>query len=925
MPEKIKIWFLKKRINSLYRIYVKNLAKNQKASIKFKKNFEIQKEIILNFYKYISLLSQKSLELPFSAKWLVENKDFLLIEVHNLSDSISKKLLDSLPKVNEESFADPIIYKLVKDFLIKNKGWFSSKKFIEFLQDFQNSNNLILDEIFSLQLIFHLIFVEEIAKCTFNIFEFINANIDSKKENFRLDIHGNNNSNEYLYFLLEFQNQKNFSDYGVKKETISFAKKAIKGEKLGQSIQNIKKLNETNWDLIFRQISKVVKILASDPAGIYTQMGPKSQNYYLNQVKLNSKKYQISEIDYVDKLVAHAGKGFDEITKHIGYYLIDDGVEIIENELGYKNKTDLKNNFWKRIYVFSLISGTGILSIAIFNVAQGHIINKLLLTVFSLVPIYLLSKKLLLKIASKIDKNKKLPALRLQKNLSKEESTVFCIPAFIKNKSDINKLIETLETIFLANRGGNIFFSLLLDFPDSSKQYNDGEEILQNDLSIAIKNLNAKYSFKNKFSYFLRKRVWSENQGLWMGWERKRGKVLEFLRAIRKLNTKSEYFLSLKNIPDFKYVLIVDEDSQVTKNLVYDLVGVIHHPLNRPVLDEKFNYIKRGFVIVRTQSGYLYSTKEQSVFSKILCGANGYNHYSSTSNEIYFKFFGESLFTGKGILDIDLFLKLTNETFPDDTIVSHDHIEGMLCRVGFAGEGQVFEGFPTSVKSYLLRLHRWIRGDWQILNWLFLSVKNKKGNTIRNPISFIDKIKIFDSLVNSFLIPNLFILTLIITLLDFANRDILYTVLLVEFFAFDYLSGLIELIIKFIYKRKIKFLILDFIALSKFMLKDKFFEFVYLPYLAFLQFNAIIKAIFRRFFTLKNTLEWTTFTSIEGNKNNNKAYLKIFLPAWLFLLSWLLVISIYHKTDTFILLLIFIWLISPLLVNVYDIKLKPSN
>jgi cellulose synthase/poly-beta-1,6-N-acetylglucosamine synthase-like glycosyltransferase len=131
----------------------------------------------------------------------------------------------------------------------------------------------------------------------------------------------------------------------------------------------------------------------------------------------------------------------------------------------------------------------------------------------------------------------------------------------------------------------------------------------------------------------------------------------------------------------------------------------------------------------------------------------------------------------------------------------------MLGKVGFAGEGQVFEGFPTSVKSYLLRLHRWIRGDWQIINWLFTNIKIKNGNIIRNPLFFMDKVKIFDSLMNSILIPDLFILTFLITLLDFENRELLYAILIIEFFAFDYLTGLIELIIKFIHVKKIKFLI----------------------------------------------------------------------------------------------------------------------
>jgi len=916
-----KIWFYKWRIRSLYKNRFYNPKKQQRVSGQFIRAYESDKEIILYFYKYISLLSSETLELPFCAKWLVENKAFLVGELHQLPELINKKLLDSLPVSGEMNSSSPIIFQHIKTFLANNKGWFSSIKLTDHLQKAQSNRDYYLDEIFSLQLLLKLLFISEIAKSAYHIFEFINANIDLKKQQFTFE---NPPSLEYLYYLLNHLNKKNFSTFGISNELIAESKKVIKGEKLGQSIINLKKLNETDWDSIFREISKVDKILSRDPAKIYVNMNSKSRNYYLNQIKINSKKYKVSEIEYSLALIDLAENGESKLGKHIGYYLLDKGIYDYEEKYGkLSRKYEANIKFFKIAYLLLQISGTLSLFFLIFFVAQGSYLNKLIFAISCLIPSYLLTKKLLLRIAAKIDKDKKLPSLQIENNLDPSQATIFTIPAFIRNHHDIIRLTRSLETIYLGNRGDNIYFCLLIDFPDSHVEAESGEDALLNDFDNAIKELNIKYSFINKFGYFFRRRVWSDNQGLWMGWERKRGKVLEFLRALKGYNTNSRYILSFESIPECKYMVIVDEDSHVTKNIVLDLVSVIDHPLNRPEYCDKSDSIKRGYTIIRNISGYLYSTKEKTVFTRLMCGATGYSHYSNTVNEIYFKLFGESLFTGKGVLDIDIFLKLTNERFPDNTLLSHDLIEGMVCKVGFAGEGQVFEGFPTNVRSYLLRLHRWIRGDWQISNWLLDKVKDNRGVIRKNPLSFMDKIKIFESLITSLLIPNLFLLTLLVTFADFENRILLYLILLTEFFAYDYLTGLVELIWRLLGQFRLRFFVSDLISLNKFMLKDKLFEFLFLPYLAFLQIDAILKAIIRRFLTLKNTLEWTTFTAVEGH-SARFAYLKLFFPTWLVLLIWFLLINLYNKVDPIIFCLILIWLISPFLVKVYDMRLKPK-
>ena len=294
------------------------------------------------------------------------------------------------------------------------------------------------------------------------------------------------------------------------------------------------------------------------------------------------------------------------------------------------------------------------------------------------------------------------------------------IPTILKSKEKVQELMRKLEVFYLANKSKNIYFTLLGDCSQSDKQeeihdievIKEGEEL--------VEKLNQKYKQEpdqmSIFNFIYRKREWNEKESAYLGWERKRGMITKFNQYLlgKIKNPFRANTLENQKIEKIKYIITLDADTDLVLNSAFQLVGAMAHILNQPVIDDKTNIVVDGYGIMQPRIGVNLDISYKTPFTKIFAGAGGTDSYTNAISDTYQDNFGEGIFTGKGIYDLEVYEKVLEKQIPDNTVLSHDLLEGCYLRCGLASDIMLMDGYPTKYNSFMNRLSRWIRGDWQI-------------------------------------------------------------------------------------------------------------------------------------------------------------------------------------------------------------------
>ena len=214
-----------------------------------------------------------------------------------------------------------------------------------------------------------------------------------------------------------------------------------------------------------------------------------------------------------------------------------------------------------------------------------------------------------------------------------------------------------------------------------------------------------------------------------MGWERKRGKIEEFNRLLRGATDTSFAVMvgDLSVLPDVRYCITLDSDTRLPRGVARELIGIITHPLNRPTFDAAVGRVTEGYGILQPRISVTFMSAAGSLFARLYSGHTGVDPYTTAVSDTYQDLFGEGIFTGKGLYDVDAFIASLEDTVPENALLSHDLFEGLHARVALVSDVELVDEYPSSVLSHARRQHRWIRGDWQILFWLFPFVPSRRG------------------------------------------------------------------------------------------------------------------------------------------------------------------------------------------------------
>ena len=658
---------------------------------------------------------------------------------------------------------------------------------------------------------------------------------------------------------------------------------AVSKVSIGNAITSIKNISRINFQEIFDSINIVEDILRKDPLKIYDKMTYETKVYYRSVIEDIAKKTGLSEIFITNKVLGLAEKNYNNGFKneekdkesHIGYYLIDKGKSILLKELNIKSKE--KNYEQKKaLYVITFFSVTISITL-LLGIIMGQYIKAIyayLLMLVLYIPITEIYLQVLNYFLIKRVKPQIIPKINVLDGIDENNKTFVVIPTIVNSKEKVINLVRKLEVFYLANKSKNMYFAILGDCTTENEEHKKEDDEIIKAAKEEITKLNEKYNNGNFniFHFIYRTREWSSTEKKYLGWERKRGLLHQFNNyLITRLPNKTVPFGKFgintlddeQEIPKIKYVITLDGDTNLPLNTGLELVGAMMHILNKPVI--KNGIVVEGYGVIQPRIGIDLNSINKSKFTEIYAEQAGVDTYTNAISDVYEDNFREAIYTGKGIYDLEVFNKLLSDAIPDNQVLSHDLLESTYLKCGLASDIYLMDGYPSKYTSHISRNHRWIRGDWQIVNWLTPKITNKQNRIINNPINRLSKFKIFDNLRRSvFPIGALILL--------FINYKLTFIVGIISV-----LMPLILDLINYIVYRKETERQMNFSqtisGIKKSVLKG-ILEIVTLPDRAYISLNAIIKTLYR-LKTRNNLLEWVTAEEAESlNKNDLKSYYK---------------------------------------------------
>ncbi len=546
---------------------------------------------------------------------------------------------------------------------------------------------------------------------------------------------------------------------------------------IGDIITSLRFIGERDWRSILEPLTLVHRILLEDPADVYGRMDFDSRELYRQRIAKIAGQSDIDEIRLARLAIrmareaefsSNAPEAVRKRMRHAGYYLVDPaGSQEMLRRVGYRPSFSssvqrLFRQFPDEVYILGieLVALITVVALIMSIVrAQGGlalIAGALLL----LVPATQAAVELVNYLVTAVLTPHALPKLDFSKSVDPDSATIVAIPTLLINDKQIRQLVEDMEVRYLVNRDPNIFYALLTDLPDTAEPA--GEQDRRVDLAIElIDELNRRYASEpfGGFYLFHRHRVYNPREGTWMGWERKRGKLLDLNQLLRNVYDPFPVKTgNLAKLPLIRYVLTLDSDTQLPRGSAQRMIGAMAHPLNRPVIDPELNIVTSGYGILQPRVGISVHSASRSRLASIYSGQTGFDTYSRAVSDVYQDLYGEAIFTGKGIYDIDALRQVLEHRFPRNALLSHDLIEGAYARVGLASDIEVIDDYPSHYSAYNRRRHRWLRGDWQIVRWVLNTVPDESGRLVQNPISLVSRWKIFDNLRRSLVEPLTFLL-----------------------------------------------------------------------------------------------------------------------------------------------------------------------
>jgi cyclic beta-1,2-glucan synthetase len=804
-----------------------------------------QQEVLLNTaQQHYSQIAEKELTVSYAGEWLLDNFYIVQQALRLVVEDIPDHFYDELPKLVTSPFENfPRVYAIAQAIADWAANPFTLEEVKLFINAYQKITPLTMGELWALPATLRIVNLENLIWAVGRLIGLEEAN---------------------AIF-----------------EGVRLPNRPADETQVANAIINLRMLATQDWKAYFESVSRVEQVLRQDPLGVYAQMDFATRNRYRNAIELLAPNTGQDEERVAEAAVrlAHQEAIHHPDTQnpasHIGYYLIDAGRQRLETEVDYHSTFKDWLVRWKQKYPTAIYLGSIALFMLILLLLVGiYASNKgatgfqiFLALLFVFLPTSAVAVNFINWIISRIVPPAILPKMDFSEGIPATECGIIVIPTLLEGNEEIDSLAQQLELHYLRNNDPSLSFALLTDYVDAAEQnMPEDAQMLERALN-RIRALNERYGTEERkpFYFFLRERRWNPSEGKWMGWERKRGKLAEFNHLLLNPSAETTYHVhegDLSILSRFRYVITLDTDTILPKDGARCLIGTLAHPLNRAQFDAN-GKVTSGYTVLQPRIEISPTAANQTWFTRIFAGDTGIDLYTLAASDVYQDWFGEGIYTGKGIYDVAAFERSLDGRIPENTLLSHDLFEGLNGRAALVSDIVLLEDYPPHYLVHTRRLHRWIRGDWQLLRWLLPSVQLANGKRASNPLSTVDYWKIVDNLRRS-LLPIALMLLFIADWVLLPGRVLTWTLFAVFVSATPFITSIIN------------------IALDQLLGKSEGFtgsplqmgalrwilSLVFLPYETLLSLDAIIKT-FQRLISGRHLLQWTTAAGVARYFGNN--------------------------------------------------------
>lgn len=737
-----------------------------------------------------------------AAEWLLDNYHLVEEQIREIRDDLPPGYYRQLPKLSSGPFAGyPRVFGLAWAFVAHTDSHFDPEMLCRFVRAYQRVQPLAIGELWAVAITLRIVLVENLRRIAVQITEAraLRTEADAAADQLLGSVERPAQPIEKV--LLSFTSSplpEFFADQLAKRlrdqdprvtpargwleERLSRQDSSIEEvvhhaqQKQGASnvtvrniITSMRLISDTDWAELFEAVSLVDDSLRG--AGTFTSMDFSTRNLYRSAIEELARGSGLPETEVAERALALVETASDEKGREAdagrirdpGYYLIAGGRSRLESEIGFHPPVRLR---LARLVLKLGIGGYVGWTLAVTAVLLGLVLSALagpgvglwwlaLLGVIGLFPAMDAAAALVDRAVTRTFGARTLPGLELADGIPPHLRTLVAVPTLLTSEEDLLEQVERLEIHHLASPGGDLYFALLSDGLDADHETVDGDARLLASAAEAIARLNRAYGpgvGGERFRLLHRRRVFNDGEGRWMGWERKRGKLHELNRLLR--GTTDTSFLHIGGhapaVPsDVRYVITLDADTRLPRDAARRLIGKMAHPLNHPRFDPRTHRIVEGYGVLQPRvTPSLPIGREGSLYQRVSSGPGGMDPYAAAASDVYQDLFGEGSYTGKGIYDVDAFEAALDGRVPPNALLSHDLFEGIFARAGLASDVEVVEDFPSRYDVAAKRQHRWARGDWQLLPWIFGRRRTHKGG-----VPSLGLAKMLDNLRRSVLAP----------------------------------------------------------------------------------------------------------------------------------------------------------------------------
>ena len=726
----------------------------------FKRHQENEKEIF-RVYRATAADVDAGASITPAAEWLLDNYYIVEEAIQEVRRDFPKKFYRQLPTMTVAGQEIPRVLAVAWLYVAHTHSSVSQDALAAMVDGFQVEEPLEIGELWALPSFIRFVLIENLRRIATRVDrsrnmrrrandvadEVIRLNDEAASADVLKSIEALTSDNTFItQFLYRLRNASQTSGFavtwleqrleqaGTDVEEVMLAEQnrlSSGNVTMGNIIKSLRHIDDTEWSVWFEEVSQIDKIFRDRTD--YEALDFGSRNAYRNRIEQIARRSRRSESEVANAAISLAEQAAresdDPRESNIGAFIVGRRRRELEAAVGYKPLIVQQTvRLVRRLNWFAIAGPVIFLTVLAMAIAGWFLVqaNMPLPVVFFFLLMFALPASegatgLFNTLVTYVVRPARLVGYEFKEGIPDDARTLVAVPCLITDRDTVDELVRNLEVHYLANPRGEIYFALLSDWRDSKLEETDADLEILDYAKREIAALSAKYAHDGKTRFYLlhRRRLFNPNEGAWMGWERKRGKLHE-LNLLLRGDQDTTYLPGANMVPaDVQYVMTLDADTRLMRDAVTKLVGKMHHPINRPVLDPKSNRVIHGYGLMQPRvTPSLTTGKEASVFQRVFSVGRGLDPYVFTVSDVYQDLTGEGTFTGKGLYHVDAFEASLKGRIDENSVLSHDLLEGSFARCALITDVELVEDFPVRYEVEVSRQHRWARGDWQLLPYI---------------------------------------------------------------------------------------------------------------------------------------------------------------------------------------------------------------